>query len=97
MMYRQTTQHLGDIWGNGMILVIFGASASYDSVPTRPPVRGLSLLPRLPLAEGLFSDRKLVAKALSKFPECLPNCLLSSVSPTWGYHRTCAGDSRERG
>ena len=55
-----------------MILVIFGAGASYDSVPTRPPVPGLSHIPRLPLADGLFSDRKLVADALSKFPDCLP-------------------------
>lgn len=55
-----------------MILVIFGAGASYDSVPTRRPLAGLSHLPRLPLADGLFSDRELVADALSKFPDCLP-------------------------
>ncbi len=55
-----------------MILVIFGAGASFDSVPTRPPVPGLAPLPRLPLAAGLFSDRPLVADALSRFPDCLP-------------------------
>ena len=55
-----------------MILVIFGAGASFDSVPTRPPVRGLASLPRLPLAAELFSDRAVVADALSRFPDCLP-------------------------
>ena len=55
-----------------MILAIFGAGASYDSVPSRPPVRGNAHLPRLPLAEGLFSNRDLVADAVSKFPDCVP-------------------------
>jgi hypothetical protein len=42
-----------------MIMVIFGAGASYDSVPSRPP-RGLNarqFLPnRPPLASELFLD-----------------------------------------
>jgi hypothetical protein len=57
-----------------MIMVIFGAGASYDSVPSRPPSRypRPGLYTRLPLATELFLDDGLFAAALSQFPECRP-------------------------
>ena len=54
-----------------MIMVIFGAGASHDSVPSRPPTN-YSLDARLPLASELFSDRNVVRDALSRFPQCRP-------------------------
>lgn len=57
-----------------MLMVIFGAGASYDSAPSYPPggVRGRMLKERLPLAEELFSDRPLFADTISQFPKCQP-------------------------
>src|SRR5262245_59609321 len=60
-----------------MILVIFGAGASYDSVPSKPASQtelwGRKLLPnRPPLANDLFSDIDVVTGALRRFPECYP-------------------------
>lgn len=57
-----------------MIMVIFGAGASYGSVPSQPP----SLYPRNmiysrpPLASELLLDRDFFADALSRFPDCHP-------------------------
>lgn len=57
-----------------MLMVVFGAGASYDSVPARlpsdwPPAR---LPERPPLANELFDDRPLFAQAMARFPKCQP-------------------------
>jgi hypothetical protein len=64
-----------------MLMVIFGAGASFDSSPTYPA--GSNLVPpsasdvdrhngynRLPLAKELFANRPLFIDALNAFPEC---------------------------
>lgn len=64
-----------------MLMVIFGAGASYDSAPQY--VGNYPLLPygpsqhaiarsRLPLANELFDDRPEFAEVLTRFPECQP-------------------------
>src|SRR6266568_3188132 len=61
-----------------MLLVIFGAGASFDSAPTYPP--GANVLGgdrvnnfhRPPLANELFENRPLFAEAIDRFPECRP-------------------------
>jgi hypothetical protein len=57
-----------------MLLVIFGAGASYDSAPSRPPLesRYRDLPNRPPLASELFSDRQHFGEVMNKYPECLP-------------------------
>jgi|SRR5262245_6365037 len=51
-----------------MLLVIFGAGASFDAVPShRPPVR---LKERLPLANELFDLRPAFVHGLAQLPEC---------------------------
>jgi SIR2-like domain len=56
-----------------MLMVIFGAGASYDSIPTYPPMPGepwpISEY-RLPLADHLFANRPLFADVLAMFPRC---------------------------
>ncbi len=57
-----------------MLMVIFGAGASYDSVPHRR--WGSRKFPgsehRLPLANELFSDRELFTATMEEFPKCQP-------------------------
>jgi len=59
-----------------MLLVIFGAGASYDSVPTYPPGvqiptgNTLNFFHRPPLANELFANRPAFAEAVMRFPEC---------------------------
>ena len=57
-----------------MLMVIFGAGASYDSMPSRPPSRypRKDLESRPPLASELFLDLGFFAEALSRFPDCHP-------------------------
>jgi len=57
-----------------MLMVVFGAGASYDSVPSRPPGMSNAELKayRLPLANQLFDDRELFTDAMRKFPACQP-------------------------
>jgi SIR2-like protein len=61
-----------------MLLVIFGAGASFDSVPTYPPgavVLGadpLNNFHRPPLANELFENRPVFAEAIARLPECQP-------------------------
>jgi len=64
-----------------MLLVIFGAGASYDSDPDHRPVFPLDAradsLPtieqyRPPLANRLFDNRQLFLAAMGLFPECQP-------------------------
>lgn len=62
-----------------MLLVIFGAGASYDSVPSHPPARGPlpDMRPRgtdnyrPPLANELFQERALFAEKLERYKQCL--------------------------
>ena len=61
-----------------MLLLIFGAGASYDSVPSSPPGGdyGHSGDPRnqfrLPLANDLFDNRRLFAEVMWRLPQCQP-------------------------
>src|SRR5687768_15702053 len=64
-----------------LLLVIFGAGASYDSAPTHPPPGSrrarLNQHPnveecRPPLADHLFDDRPDFRQALAEVPDCLP-------------------------
>jgi hypothetical protein len=51
-----------------MLMIIFGAGASYDSAPYHPPLSGTITPNRPPLADELFSNRE-------EFP--MPsNCIL---------------------
>jgi len=55
-------------------MVVFGAGASYDSVPSRPPGQWppQRLPARPPLADELFDDRPEFVMAMKSFPECQP-------------------------
>ncbi len=57
-----------------MLLVVFGAGASYDSVPSRPPndYSPARLPDRPPLANQLFDDRPEFVSAMARFPQCQP-------------------------
>jgi hypothetical protein len=57
-----------------MMMVIFGAGASYDSVPSRQPsTYNRALLPtRPPLADELFLPDGLFAESLASFPKIRP-------------------------
>jgi len=57
-----------------MIMVILGAGASYDSIPSRPPPSAEAGLTngRPPLAAQLFSSHHLSEGFLSSFPRCHP-------------------------
>ena len=52
-------------------MVVFGAGASFDAVPTRPIDRFRNLDERLPLANELFGDRPHFAECQRQFPQCL--------------------------
>ena len=54
-----------------MLMVIFGAGASYDSAPSRPP-RLERDRDRPPLADELFLDTDAFSEVASRFPRCLP-------------------------
>ena len=59
-----------------MLLVVFGAGASYDSAPSYPvsadPIDLRARESRPPLADQLFENRDWFAEALRKFPRCQP-------------------------
>lgn len=59
-----------------MLLVVFGAGASYDSDPDHPPRPGYSPpnieYHRPPLANSLFDNRPQFLTAMQLFPECQP-------------------------
>jgi len=69
-----------------MLLVVFGAGASYDSAPDfwPPSGRGHPLEEdRLPLANGLFDLRPIFVEAADRFPDCkaiLPRLRAKDVS-----------------
>lgn len=71
-----------------MLLVVFGAGASYDSVPHRPPDGPQGRPHRPPLANQLFEDRPLFVDAMSRFPQCQPVIPdLRNVSATLGVEK----------
>ncbi len=55
-------------------MVVFGAGASYDSIPSRPPNEypPFKLPDRLPLANELFDDRTSFINEMSRFHEIQP-------------------------
>jgi hypothetical protein len=56
-----------------MLMVVFGAGASYDSVPSKRPVDSLPISEaqyRLPLANQLFEPRNWFVHIMNKFPDC---------------------------
>jgi hypothetical protein len=57
-----------------MLLVVFGAGASYDSIPSAPPESGRPLFgdSRPPLANQLFDERGFFIQHLERFPACHP-------------------------
>jgi hypothetical protein len=56
-----------------MLLVVFGAGASYDSISADPPHSGGERDPhRLPLAKELFADRPHFTDALNEFSKAAP-------------------------
>jgi hypothetical protein len=55
-----------------MLMVVFGAGASYDSIPSRVPSGAIKLEERLPLADELFDDRPEFVSAMVDFPRCQP-------------------------
>ena len=67
-----------------MLMVIFGAGASYDSCSTYPPGATISVpgqspefarlndYHRLPLAKDLFANRPTFVDAIDEFPQCKP-------------------------
>jgi hypothetical protein len=56
-----------------MLMVIFGAGASYDSYETqRPPTDGTVEEDRPPLGRELFQERESFLKFIQHFPQCQP-------------------------
>ena len=59
-----------------MLMVVFGAGASYDSAPSQPlPTHNLMDAvgdDRPPLANELFEDRDMFAAILERFPQAQP-------------------------
>ena len=55
-----------------MYMVIFGAGASYDSLPSRPPSVLGNEAARPPLAKDLFLPERISNSALAGFPQCRP-------------------------
>jgi len=64
-----------------MLMVVFGAGASYDSVPAHPASRAIASMPsdefsgwsdRLPLANQLFENRREFAEDMAHFPQSRP-------------------------
>ena len=54
-----------------MLMVIFGAGASYDSCDTfRPPTPGSDMESRPPLADELFQQRAFFDEWVRQYPEC---------------------------
>lgn len=53
-------------------MVVFGAGASYDSVPAYRPAKHVGDVDRLPLANQLFESRPEFAKDMRSFPKARP-------------------------
>ncbi len=54
-----------------MLMVVFGAGASYDSYPSLPPDKPSNRERRPPLASQLFDERPEFVQIASSFPDCL--------------------------
>lgn len=77
MGIRGTTISTNDVSGTGdaqVLLVVFGAGASFDSVPSHPPPpsRVDDTEERPPLANDLFDERRLFARTIWELPQLLP-------------------------
>ena len=70
-----------------MLMVIFGAGASFDSIPSYPPLKESPLDYRPPLANDLFANRSFMANVVEKFEHC------QAIIP---YLRNQEGGSIER-
>jgi hypothetical protein len=57
-----------------MLMIVFGAGASYDSVPSYPASDSQyrNIEQRLPLANQLFENRTAFANILNQYPQCKP-------------------------
>lgn len=55
-----------------MLMIVFGAGASYDSCSTFRPDQDRLANHRLPLADELFANRPIFVNAMNEFRECLP-------------------------
>lgn len=59
-----------------MLMVVFGAGASYDSIPAMPPKKGEQPAGpgfyRPPLSNDLFADREPFSTVLANYPQCHP-------------------------
>jgi hypothetical protein len=61
-----------------MLMVVFGAGASYDAIPSFPPGTSPLEMPyydknnRMPLADHLFEDRANFVEVLNEYKECHP-------------------------
>lgn len=53
-----------------MLMVVFGAGASFDSFPFVPPRPDVQTPDRPPLAAELFSDRDQFNNVLRNYPDC---------------------------
>lgn len=76
-----------------MLMVVFGAGASYDSIPSRPPKSypTTSMPFRLPLGNELFDDRSDFVRDMSHFPRCQPIIsLLQNLPPDGSVERVLA-------
>lgn len=57
--------------GTDVLMVVFGAGASYDSYPTEPANPDRPVAWRPPLARELFSHPEIYPQ-IEKFPRCAP-------------------------
>jgi hypothetical protein len=55
-----------------MLMVVFGAGASYDSIPAYPPATYTQIDDRLPLANQLFENRQEFSAEMNNFTEMTP-------------------------
>jgi len=59
-----------------MLMVVFGAGASYDSIPALPPKKqnpgSAAGFYRPPLSNELFADREPFSNVLANYPQCHP-------------------------
>jgi hypothetical protein len=82
-----------------VLLVIFGAGASYDSVAHLPlSGSGDRILnsERPPLANQLFENRPIFVKAMKRFPDCKSLCPAQTLPKIASLTEGCARKPGER-